>query len=196
MGLLQNFLTQKPEYECRGQRTLMRAPSVDDFSQWRDIRQSSRDFLAPWEPQWRDDELLQSSFRKRVAHYAKLAHDDQAYAFFIFDVTGTTLLGGMTISNLRRGVAQMATLGYWIGASSAHQGYMTDALAATTRYACDELELHRLEAACLPSNKPSVQLLRRAGFAQEGFAKSYLKINNHWEDHILWGLLLHNAMQL
>jgi [ribosomal protein S5]-alanine N-acetyltransferase len=189
MRLLQNLLAPKSNYECHGQRTHLRAPVLEDFSQWRDLRQCSKHFLEAWEPIWRDDELLLSSFRKRIAHYSKLSHDDQAYPFFICNHEGT-LLGAITISNLRRGVAQMATLGYWIGAPFAHQGFMTDALAATITFARNELELHRLEAACLPTNTASLQLLHRAGFVREGYAASYLKINGQWEDHVLWGLRL------
>lgn len=188
MGLLQNLLAPKTEHECRGQRVLLRSPRVEDFSEWRDLRQTSREFLEPWEPEWRDDELLLSSFRKRVAQYASLAHEDRAYAFFIFDVSGEKLVGALTLSNLRRGVAQMATLGYWIGAPFANRGYMTDALTAAITFARVDLDLHRLEAACLPANTPSVRLLQRCGFTREGFATSYLKINTQWEDHILWGL--------
>lgn len=189
MRLLQNLLAPKPSYECYGQRTHLRAPVVEDFGQWRDLRQNSRHFLEPWEPTWRDDELMLSSFRKRVAHYSKLSHDDQAYPFFIWDHEGI-LLGAITISNLRRGVAQMATLGYWIGAPFANQGLMTDALAAAINFSRDELELHRLEAACLPTNTASLKLLQRSGFAREGYAAAYLKINGRWEDHVLWGLRL------
>ncbi len=196
MRLLQNLLAPKVEYTCRGDRTVLRLPRLEDFSTWRDLRLASRELLKPWEPTWHDDELLLSSFRNRVAHYAKLAHDDQAFAFFIFDHASGELRGAITISNLRRGVAQMATLGYWIGAPYANQGVMTDALSATIGFAKRELQLHRLEAACLPHNTPSVQLLQRAGFTREGFAKSYLKINGNWEDHILWGLILENVTQL
>jgi [ribosomal protein S5]-alanine N-acetyltransferase len=189
MRLLDTLLAPKTNYECRGKRTVLRSPTVDDYAQWRDLRQGSRAFLEPWEPAWHDDELLLSSFRKRVAHYARLAHEDLAYPFFIWSHDGA-LLGAATISNLRRGVAQMATLGYWIGAPFAKQGFMTDALSATISFARSELKLHRLEAACLPSNAASIQLLHNAGFTREGFAASYLKINDQWEDHILWGLLL------
>lgn len=189
MGLLQNLLAPKPSYECRGQRTVLRAPCLEDFNEWRNLRQNSRAFLEPWEPAWRDDELLLSSYRKRVIQYARLAHDDQAFPFFIWSQDGT-LLGAITISNIRRGVAQMATLGYWIGAPFAKQGFMTDAVASTIQFARNELDLHRLEAACLPRNTASMQLLERMGFVREGFAASYLKINDQWEDHILWGLRL------
>ena len=99
------------------------------------------------------------------------------------------MLGALTLSNVRRGVAQMATLGYWIGAPFARQGYMTDALQALLPFAFDHLHLHRVEAACLPRNDASIALLRRAGFEQEGLARSYLKINGAWQDHLLFARL-------
>ncbi len=160
---------------------------MEDFEQWRDLRRDSRSFLEPWEPLWQDDELLLSSFRRRVAHYAKLVHDDAAYPFFIFTRDGKTLQGAVTVSHVRRGVAQMATLGYWTGAEFGNSGVMTDALGALIGFARDGLDLNRLEAACLPANRPSIRLLQKTGFEQEGFAKNYLKINGRWEDHILWG---------
>jgi [ribosomal protein S5]-alanine N-acetyltransferase len=189
MGLLQNLLAPKTSYALGGQRILLRSPTVDDFEQWRNLRHNSRNFLVPWEPLWRDDELLLSSFRKRVSHYANLAHNDHAYPFFIWD-HHEVLLGAITLSNVQRGVAQMATLGYWIGEPFAGQGFMTDALATIADFAKDELKLHRLQAACIPTNAASIALLQRRGFAREGFAKSYLKINDQWQDHILWGLAL------
>lgn len=187
MGLLQGLLTQKPDYACRGDKTFLRAPRMEDFEQWRELRRASRGFLEPWEPVWQDDEFLISSFRRRINHYAKLVSDDQAYPFFIFSPDERTLLGAVTVSNLRRGVAQMATLGYWTGAAFANTGVMSDALQAVVTFAHRELDLNRLEAACLPGNEPSIRLLQRTGFEREGFAKSYLKINGRWEDHILWG---------
>jgi [ribosomal protein S5]-alanine N-acetyltransferase len=187
MGLLQGLLAQKPDYFAPGRTTRLRNPRMEDFAQWRDLRVASRAFLVPWEPAWQDDELLLSSFRRRMTHYAKLASDDLAYPFFIFDSSEEQLMGAITISNVRRGVAQMATLGYWTGEAFAHRGVMTDALAAILGFARDELRLNRMEAACLPANLPSLRLLEKSGFEREGFAKAYLKINGAWEDHVLWG---------
>jgi ribosomal-protein-alanine N-acetyltransferase len=53
----------------------------------------------------------------------------------------------------------------------------------------DSLELHRLEAACLPANVASIKLLERTGFTREGMARRYLKINGVWQDHLLYALL-------
>ena len=90
-----------------------------------------------------------------MAHYAKLAHDDQAFPFFIWSHDGT-LLGAVTISNVRRGVAQMATLGYWIGEAHARRGYMAEATRLLLDHAFHDMGLHRVEAACLPTNVASL----------------------------------------
>ena len=166
---------------------LLRQPRPEDFEQWRTLRNESRNFLVPWEPQWADDELSQSAYRLRLTAQRRAIRDGTAQPFFIFNVTGETLLGGINITNIRRGVALSGTLGYWIGQAHAGQGHMSSAVAAIQNHARTTLKLHRLEAACLPRNNTSIRLLERAQFEREGFAKSYLKINGIWEDHVLWG---------
>jgi ribosomal-protein-alanine N-acetyltransferase len=94
--------------------------------------------------------------------------EDVGYALFIFAAMSGSLVGGLTLCNVRRGVTQSCTLGYWIGAKYAHQGYMTAAVRAVIPFVFDSLELHRLEAACLPSNRASIKLLERTGFKREG----------------------------
>lgn len=179
--------------EIEGDKVALRQPCPEDYESWRHLREQSRDFLVPWEPAWHADELSRLAYRLRLRHQQRLAAEGSAYAFFIFARGPETLVGGITLSNVRRGVAECATLGYWIGQPFARRGYMTSAVAALKHYAFSELALHRIEAACLPTNAPSIRLLQRTGFEREGFAKSYLKINGRWEDHILWGCRRENG---
>ena len=72
---------------------------------------------------------------------------------------------------------QCCALGYWIGERFARQGYMFDAVRALVPFIFGTLGLHRIEAACLPTNEPSKNLLIKAGFRQEGLARRYLQIN-------------------
>jgi len=99
------------------------------------------------------------------------------------------LLGGLTLTNIRRGVAQAGSLGYWIGQPHARRGLMTAAVNALIPFVFCTLRLHRLEAACIPSNIASVRLLEKTGFTREGFAREYLCINGLWQDHLLYALL-------
>ena len=101
----------------------------------------------------------------------------------------TLLMGGLTLGQVRRGVAQTTTLGYWMGKPHAGKGYMAKAVRAAAGFAFQTLRLHRIEAACLPHNTASIRLLEGVGFTREGYARAYLKINGVWQDHVLYGLL-------
>ncbi len=170
-----------------GEGVFLRAPEARDYAEWSELREKSRAFLTPWEPTWAIDELSRGSFRYKLRRYAEDARDDKAYAFFVFREEDGALVGGVTLSNVRRGVAQAASLGYWSGEPFAGKGYMTAAVKALLRFAFEELELHRIEAACQPENAASRAVLTKAGFAQEGQARAYLKINGQWRDHVLFG---------
>ena len=171
-----------------GELTL-RPPRMEDFEAWSLLRQTSRAFLAPWEPIWPEDDLTRPAFRRRLKRYAQDARDDAAYPLFLFRQGDGALLGGLTLGQVRRGVSQTASLGYWIGAPFARQGYMTNAVRAAMGHAFDELRLRRVEAACLPHNEASIRLLERVGFQREGYARKYLCINGAWQDHLLYALL-------
>ena len=84
----------------------------------------------------------------------------------------------------------MGTIGYWMGERYAGQGAMFDALQCVIPFAFTTLRLHRLEAACIPSNKRSVRLLEKAGFQREGLLRSYLCINGSWHDHYLYARIV------
>lgn len=173
----------------RGQNITLRVPEMADHEEWSRLRLISRDFLTRWEPLWPSNDLTRSAFRIRIRRYWRDIEDDTAYPFFIFENATGALLGAITISNVRRGVAQSATLGYWIGAPYAQLGFMSASMRLTKSFAFQHLQLHRLEAACLPVNKASIALLRRAGFEEEGLARQYLKINGMWQDHVLFACL-------
>ncbi len=149
---------------------------MTDYPAWSQLRLRSRDFLQPWEPTWPPDDLTKSAFRRRLAAYARDIDLDQAYPFFIFRGRDDALLGGVTLSNVRRGVAQMASIGYWIGQPYARRGHMLAAVRTAAPFAFQRLGLHRLEAACIPDNGPSRELLLKAGFRLEGEARAYLKL--------------------
>jgi len=172
-----------------GRGVYLRVPQVKDYAEWRDLRESSRSFLAPWEPLWPADDLARSAFRSRLRRYARDMIRDEAYPLLVFRTADHTLLGGLTLSNVRRGVCQAASLGYWMGAPYAGKGYMRAAVSALLPVAFDALQLRRVEAACMINNAPSIRLLERLGFVREGYAREYLCINGEWEDHYLFARL-------
>jgi ribosomal-protein-alanine N-acetyltransferase len=173
----------------RGDGLYLRPARGADFAAWARLREESRDFLTPWEPTWPDDDLTRGAFRRRLRRQNDEMARDEAYAFLIFADGADTLMGGVTIGGIRRGVAQAATLGYWMGARYAGAGHMTKAVALVAAFGFSTLRLNRIEAACIPENHASAALLLRNGFTKEGFARSYLRINGVWRDHLLFAIV-------
>ena len=172
-----------------GEGVVLRTPQMTDYNEWAALREKSRAFLVPWEPTWPEDDLSRSAFRRRIKRYVEDLRSDQGYAFLIVRNTDNALVGGLTIANIRRGVAQAGSLGYWMGEPFARQGYMTAAVRAVVPFAFATLRLHRLEAACIPTNAGSIRLLENTGFLREGYAREYLCIDGAWQDHLLYARL-------
>src|SRR5687767_1161558 len=149
MAFLRPSTSIDPDADIRGRRVHLRYASMQDYAAWAELRALSRQHLTPWEPQWARDELTRSSFRRRLRQAQREVRDDLGYAYLIFAETPSRLVGGLNISNVRRGVAQTASIGYWVGAPFAGRGYMTEAVCAAARFAFASLRLNRLEAACL-----------------------------------------------
>ncbi|MBX3478093.1 MAG: GNAT family N-acetyltransferase [Brevundimonas sp.] len=188
MALL-DWMTEATGPLVEGQGVRLRPPRAVDFQPWADLRLRSAAYLKPWEPAWHDDDLTRAGFRRRLAVYAREMEHQTAWPFFIFSPDGATLLGAITLSNVRRGVAETGTLGYWIGQPFAGRGHATAAVRAVLDFAFRTLDLHRVEAACVPANQASRRVLLKAGFQPEGQARAYLKINGAWADHLLFGVV-------
>jgi ribosomal-protein-alanine N-acetyltransferase len=175
--------------ELRGSRVTLRLPEPGDFHEWAALRSASRAFLEPWEPRWAPDELERTAWRTRIQRYREDFARGSAVAFFIFENASRRLAGGITIGNIRHGVAQSGQIGYWIGERFAGRGLMLDAVRLVVPYAFNSLRLHRIEAACIPDNVRSIRVLEKARFRREGLLRSYLKINGVWQDHYLYALV-------
>ena len=173
----------------RSEGLLLRAPRMDDYVDWAQLRQESRSFLAPWEPVWPVDDLTRQSFRRRMKRYHDDMIADLAYTLFIFEPTTGSIMGGMTLGNVRRGVSQSATLGYWMGQPFAGRGIMTKAVRVMKVFAFEKLGLRRIEAGCIPNNIASIRVLEANGFEREGYAREYLCIAGVWQDHFLYACL-------
>jgi ribosomal-protein-alanine N-acetyltransferase len=170
-------------------RIILRLPEMSDHGQWARLRREGEAFLRPWEPAWSPDHLTRKAFRNRV-YWAWRARDEgRALALFLLRREDARLMGAITLDNIRRGPAQTAQVGYWIGPAYARSGYMTEALTAVVHHAFASLDLGRVEAACLPENVASRALLDRTGFRHEGVAEAYLQIEGRWRDHVLYANL-------
>lgn len=183
------MLMMRRKTRIETERLTLRPPQHSDFRDWVSLRSQSVDFLAKWEPSWSHDHLTRKAFTNRVYWSSRAITAGNAVPLFLVRRHDQTLLGAITLDNIRRGPAQSGTLGYWIGEAHARQGYMREAIAAMVHHAFTRLDLSRIEAACLPENQPSRGLLEVSGFKYEGVAQSYLQIDGRWRTHVLYSAL-------
>ena len=183
---IQSLLSKK---KLTGERVFLRPPKRRDALKWQKLRMSSKSFLVPWEPSWDASSCTRRAYLRYFKNSNYLANMDRAYSFLIFKTEDKILLGGINVGNVRRGVSQSASLGYWIGEKYSRNGYMKEALKILIPSLFVDLRLNRIEAATLEENIASKNLLKKIGFKKEGVLRKYLKINGTWRDHILYGLL-------
>ena len=190
MSFLNAYSLKKNLFEITGRKVILRPPQYSDWKAWADERKKNKLYLQPWEPLWSINELERSSFVKRVRMFERLSHNDQAYSFLIFTSDNEDFIGEVNISNVQRGIIQSCTIGYWIAKDCEGKGMMSESLELVKEFIFNELKLHRIEAACLPHNIPSLKVLLKNGFIKEGTARKLLKINDKWQDHTVLSFIL------
>ena len=196
MSFLNAYSLKKNLFEITGQKVILRPPQYSDWKSWADERKKNKLYLQPWEPLWSINELERSSFVKRVRMFERLSHNDQAYSFLIYKSDNEDFIGEVNISNVQRGIIQSCTIGYWIAKDCEGKGMMSESLELVKEFIFNELKLHRIEAACLPHNMPSLKVLLKNGVIEEGTARKLLKINDKWQDHTVLSFILDDFKKL
>lgn len=173
----------------KGSRIVLCTPRRSDFALWRRAREDSHAHLEPWKPTWLENTNSYEGWRIRLDAWKKAARHGTGHAFLIFEAGENNLLGGVSLTNIRRGAAQTGLLGYWLAANAEAKGYMSEAVQLICNWAYEELGLCRIEAGTLPENMRSRNVLERCGFQIEGTARSYLQIAGKRRDHLIYAFI-------
>ncbi|CAH0316071.1 Putative ribosomal N-acetyltransferase YdaF [Peribacillus sp. Bi96] len=82
-----------------------------------------------------------------------------------------------------------AEIGYEIHPAHWRKGFASEALKEIIAYGFNELDLTRIGAVVFPENQPSIDLLVKHGFIQEGILRSYIYQNGIPHDTYMYSLL-------
>lgn len=147
----------------------------------------NREYLCQWEPLRDDSYYSLSATEARIRMMVDKMEEGAALhlGFYFSD----RLIGCCNLTNIVRGVFQACHLGFSGDAEFEGQGLMFEGLSSVIDYSFQELALHRIMASYKPDNLRSGRLLARLGFEKEGYARSYLKINGVWADHVLTSII-------
>ena len=180
---------KRQDLNINTERCYLRLPNLKDFESWVNLRKKSEDFLSKWEPERDRNFYSMTLFKSRVKWAKKKFNEKKVIHAFIFRQDDGLLIGAITLDNVRRGPAQSASIGYWLGEPFQKKGYMFEVVKALIFYVFKNFDLSRLEAATLPENQASRRLLEKVGFKYEGVSQSYLQISGRWRNHIMYSFL-------
>jgi ribosomal-protein-alanine N-acetyltransferase len=77
----------------------------------------------------------------------------------------------------------------------AGRSLVPEAVVVLTRFAFEELRLHRIQVAVIPRNARSRRVMEKLRFREEGVAQRYLEINGVWEDHVRYAITVEEWAQ-
>jgi ribosomal-protein-alanine N-acetyltransferase len=169
---------------------MLRPLAPTDFATWSEVRIRNEAWLLPWEqarvPGMPDPTRDRESFTVRCSARDRERQLGAGYGFGIF--VDNAFAGEINLNSVQRGSFQNAYVGYWIDEARAGFGYMPESVAVATRFAFDDLRLHRLQIAIIPRNRNSRRVMEKLRYREEGVALRYLEINGVWEDHVRYAI--------
>jgi ribosomal-protein-alanine N-acetyltransferase len=179
-------------------RVGVRPLRLRDAATWSELRIRNEEWLSRWEgrqpqlpPSSWEDRHSPAAFAAMLRVLRKDAREGRCLPFAV--MCDGSLVGQVTVSNLVRGAFQSASVGYWVDGAMAGQGIVPTALALVVDHCFAQVGLHRIEANVRPENAPSLRVVRKLGFREEGLHPRFLYIDGGWRDHLCFALTLEDV---
>jgi ribosomal-protein-alanine N-acetyltransferase len=154
------------------------------------VRRDSHEFLTLMQESlnlhqpWISPPLTPLAFQSYLARTRRDDHE----GLLVCRRDTDAITGVINLNNIVRGTLLSASLGYYVAARHAGQGFMQEGLHLALTFAFESLGLHRLEANIQPDNHRSIALVQRCGFTREGFSPAFLYLAGQWRDHERWAI--------
>lgn len=188
-------MDQKSQVVLNTERLCLRTPSAFYAEIFLDFMTRNKEFFRPWTPAWSEDYFTVEKQRQLLKKNYNGFESEKEIRFFIFLKSNSDrIIDDIGFRNIVKGPFLSCHMGYKMDQKETRKGYMQEALREALRYVFDTVQLHRIEANIIPGNKPSIRLIEKLGFHNEGLSKKYLRINGKWEDHFHF-VLLNDAVE-
>lgn len=126
---------------------------------------------------WKEYELMQQQRHMRF------------YIFRKEDIGFTKIIGDITISDMLWGSLLSSSIGYKIDKDNLRKGYATESVISAVNYIFNELGMERIVAHIKPDNTPSINMIEKIGFQEEGISRQYIRLAGQRKDHLRYALI-------
>ena len=178
--------------DLRSERLLLRQLKYSDAAKWSQLRYANLDWLKRWDPTNPEGPAETFTYRQLIRAKNVAAREGTGYSWVLalpqLHASNPPLIGQVAVSGVQWGAARSASIGYWIDQSHAGFGLMPEACALVIDHCFSTLRLHRLEINIRPENEPSLRVVQKLGFRDEGLRRGYLHIDGQWRDHRTFAL--------
>ncbi|MFI2103137.1 GNAT family N-acetyltransferase [Isoptericola sp. NPDC019693] len=157
-----------------------------DGPEWLRLRSANASWLEPWEATSPGERPAASTFGDYLRALSAQARAGTTLPFAV-ELDGA-LVGQLTVSQIAYGSLCSASVGYWVSREVAGRGVIPTAVAMAGDYCLAVLGLHRIEINIRPENAPSLRVVAKLGFRDEGVRERYLHIQGTWRDHRTFAL--------
>src|SRR3954470_22251906 len=163
----------------------LRLLAPHDAPQFYKLVDKNRQQLSEW-MFWVDENYSLAHAQQRIRLALKRYADNNGFeagVWFKGQLTGCIRYNFIDWEHLN------TELGYWLGKDFQGQGLATKVCRVLIDYAFNELGLNRVEIRCMSENLRSRRIPERLGFVQEGILRQVRWRRDHFDDHVIYGLL-------
>lgn len=142
------------------------------------------EFLREWDPK-REEYFYDIGFQKQLLKDDLVDfRNGSLVKFWIISKETKRIIGNVCFSNIIMGNFKSCFMSYKLDKDEINKGYITEAINKAVKIMFEDFGIHRIEVNIIPRNARSLRIVEKLNFMQEGFSKTYLKINGVWEDHV------------
>lgn len=180
-------VVRHPPYRIATRRLVVRCWNPGDAAALHEAVVESREHLLPWMP-WAADEPHDLDRRIEILRMFRGRFDlGEEYTYGVFDPKEQRVLGGTGLHT--RAGAGAFEIGYWTRAGETQRGIATEVAAALTRVAFELLRVDRVEIRAEPTNRASLAIPRKLGFAREArLRRRHIAADGERRDLVVWTL--------
>ena len=175
-------------YLVRKSKTIIVRPLVkSDFDKWKKYYETMSESKNTWDGLAnRKGPFNKANFNKVLKSHKNLRDNDSFYDLSVFERKSGDLIGGVSVMNVTRSLAQTAFLGYSLHNNYWGKGYGKASVLAMIDIAFKDIKLHRIEAGIEPYNRRSIMLARTIGLRKEGLKKRAVFMRDEWQDLVMY----------